>query len=112
MKRFIGIKLTVEGFHRFVDASTIFDCSVDFLEHRHRHNFGITIEIPVIHADRDKEFIIFKREVQKYIYEKYGTPAEFRRLSCESIGEDLMHQFNASMVIVDEDGENYAKIIK
>lgn len=110
MKKVIGIRLSVEGFHNFPNAVAKFGENVDFLQARHRHNFNITLEVKVIHNDRDQEFILLKRNVKSYIKRRYGSPAEFGSMSCESIAEELMIQFKASMVMVDEDGENYAKI--
>lgn len=109
-KTVIGVRVVVEGFHNFPKAKEIFGPEVDFLAVRHRHNFGITVEIPVHHDDRDKEFILLQREVRDYIHRNYGTPAEFKAMSCEAIARDLMEAYDATMVIVDEDGENYAKI--
>lgn len=108
----IGIKTSVEGFHAFAKAVEMFGEEIDFLALRHRHNFGIEMELVVEHNDRDREFILVQREVKEYIANKYGTPAEFGNMSCEAIAEELMFMFDAVMVKVDEDGENYAKIVK
>ena len=108
----IGVKTSVEGFHAFAKAVEMFGQAVDFLAVRHRHNFGVEMEIIVNHNDRDQEFILVQRRVQKYLYDKYGFPAEFGNLSCEAIAEELMNEFNAIVVKVDEDGENFARIRK
>jgi len=110
-KTFIGVRIVVEGFHNFPSASEIFGPEVKFLESKHRHKFGITLEVAVNHDNRDKEFFILQREVEDYINRNYGKPAEFGACSCEMIARDLMEAFNATKVIVDEDGENYSKII-
>lgn len=112
VKKVIGVRLSVEGFHAFAKAVEMFGPEIDFLATRHRHNFGIQLEVPVYHNDRDKEFILLQREVATYIKNKYGSPAEFGNMSCESIAEELMEVFDATMVIVDEDGENYAKLTR
>ena len=112
IQKVIGIRTSVEGFHALAKAKEMFGEAVEFLAVRHRHNFGVNLEIIVNHNDRDQEFILVQRRVQKYLYDKYGFPAEFGNLSCEAIAEELMNEFNAIMVRVDEDGENYAKITK
>lgn len=108
----VGAKLSIEGFHNFPNAVEVFNHNIDFLEVRHRHNFGIVVEVEVNHNERDREFILLKREIESYIEKEYGRPAEFRGLSCESIAEELMIKFNAVEVIVDEDGENFAKVTR
>ncbi|AGH56765.1 hypothetical protein Phi19:2_gp040 [Cellulophaga phage phi19:2] len=112
VKKVVGITTKVEGFHNFPTAVEMFGKKVEFLSLNHRHLFGINLEIPVEHNERDKEFILLKREVEEFIEQRWGRPAQFEGLSCESIAEELMIQFKATMVKVDEDGENYAKITK
>lgn len=112
VRKTIGIKTSVEGFHAFAKAEEMFGEEVAFLAVRHRHNFGVEMEIVVTHNDREQEFILVQRRVQRYLYDKYGFPAEFGNLSCESIAEELMEKFNAIMVRVDEDSENYSRIVK
>lgn len=111
-KKTIGVKLTIEGFHNFPNAIKAFGKSIDFLQVRHRHNFGIEVEVEVSHNERDKEFILFKREIQSHIEANFGNPAEFGGMSCESIAEHLFDEFNAVCVTVDEDGENYSRVRK
>ena len=108
----IGIKLVVEGFHRFPSATKYFKRDVDFLEQRHRHNFGICAKKKVYSDERDDEFILWKREVENYIERNYGRPAEFNAMSCEAIARDILEAFDCEYVAVDEDGENFAEIFK
>lgn len=108
----IGIKFSVEGFHAFPRAKEIFGEEVAFLAERHRHKFYIVVEIKVNHDDRDQEFFLLQREVKNYINRIYGIPADFRTMSCEAIARDLFETYNAEMVYVSEDDENYAKILK
>lgn len=108
----IGVKTSVEGFHAFAKAVEVFGPEIDFLAIRHRHNFGVEMELEVFHNDRDKEFILLQREVKAYLYNKYGMPCEFGNMSCEAIAEELLNEFDALKVKVDEDGENYARIVK
>ena len=112
MKKVVGAKTSIEGFHAFKDAVLVFGPEIDFLAIRHRHNFGVTVEVEVNHNDRDREFILLQREIKQFIGDKYGVPAEFGNMSCEAIAEELLYKFNATMVLVDEDGENYARITR
>ena len=106
----IGVYCKIEGFHYFPKATEMFGEEVTFLGDRHRHNFGITVELEVNHDDRDKEFILLQRELKDYFKRNYGEPAEFDSMSCEAIGRDILEAFDAESVKVDEDGENYAII--
>lgn len=112
MQKFIGIKLQIEGFHNFPDATKVFGEDVDFLEVRHRHNFNIVAKKAVSHDNRDREFILLKREVESYFERTYGRPAEFGAMSCEAICRDLQEAYDFNYVYCDEDGENFAEIIK
>ena len=66
MKTIIGVKLSVEGMHYYLDASEKHGLSVKFLEYPHRHMFHIEVRVSVKHDNRDKEFLLLKREVIKY----------------------------------------------
>lgn len=112
MKTYIGIRLQIEGFHNFPDAQKAFGKEVDFLEARHRHNFNIVAKKQVFHDNRDREFILLKREVQDYFERNFGRPAEFGSMSCEMICRNLQEAYNFDYVYCDEDGENFAEIIK
>ena len=83
---------------------------VMFLRDRHRHIFHIKMSKEVNHSDRDIEIILFKREVQEYLKQKFGEPCEFGSMSCEMIAEHLLQQFNANEVEVLEDNENGANV--
>jgi hypothetical protein len=77
--------------------------------------FHIKVEVRVNHDDRDKEFILLKREIIKWlkaVYSKDGDVCEFGAMSCESIARVIRIQFEAEMVEVSEDGENGAIIRK
>lgn len=111
-KIIVGVKLNIEGTHNFPKASEVFDERVKFLEYEHRHLFNIEIEKIVTHTERDKEFILFKREVENFIKNKYGSPAKFGPMSCESIALDLLESFDANQVLVGEDNENYSKVVR
>lgn len=114
MKTIIGVKLSVEGMHYYSDASEKHGLPMKFLEFPHRHMFHIEVRVSVKHDNRDKEFILLKREVIEYLHSKYYQEAlnalDFGKMSCEMIAKDLMHAFHADSVKVSEDDENYALV--
>lgn len=114
MKTVIGVKLSVEGVHYYPDASENHGEEVKFLEFPHRHMFHIEVRVPVKHDDRDKEFLLLKRDVIRYLHTKYYQEdldiLDFGKMSCEMIAKDLMHAFRADNVKVSEDNENYALV--
>lgn len=112
IRTYIGIKLSIEGFHNFPEASEMFGEEVKFLEVRHRHNFTIIAKKQVEHSNRDKEFILLQREVRDYIERNYGRPAEFGSMSCEMICQDITEAYDFDYVSCGEDNENFAEIIK
>lgn len=104
-KKFIFITTQGEGFHKYEGAPE----EVAFLRNLHRHLFHIRCTIEVYHNDRELEFIMVKREVEKYINEQNLFSA-----SCESIAERLynwikqMYGDRCVVVEVNEDNENGA----
>jgi hypothetical protein len=92
-----------EGFHRWPDAPD----EVAFLRDRHRHVFHVRAEASVSHGDRDVEFILLKRAVDRTVgaikYE-YDTST----WSCEQWAECLLGRLKLDRVEVSEDGENGA----
>ena len=114
MKTIIGVKLSVEGIHYYSDASEKHGLPMKFLEFPHRHMFHIEVRVSVKHDNRDKEFILLKREVIEYLHSKYYQEElnvlDFRKMSCEMIAKDLMFVFHADSVKVSEDDENYALV--
>lgn len=89
---------------------------VMYLQHPHRHLFGIKAVAVVNHADRNIEFIELKHKIQDYMKQKYYNQDtrihEFGSQSCEMIGRELMDEFNLVEVSVDEDGENGSILTK
>lgn len=113
MKKQIVIRLQIEGLHCWPEAADYFP-KVRFLADPHRHTFFIEIHKVVTHNDRDIEIILFKREVEDYIKQRFYDESmdviDFGRRSCEDIAELLLVEFDAGMVQVLEDNENGAKI--
>lgn len=115
MKTYIVVRLQIEGMHNFPKAKEIFP-EVGFLADRHRHIFHFELKKEVYHDDRDVEFILFKREVEKYIKAQYFSTAnqvyEFEHRSCEMLAKELLQKFDCVQVSVFEDGENGAVVEK
>ena len=74
--------------------------------------FFIRLEKRVTHDDRDVEIILFKRQVQQYLEQKYGRTGELGSKSCEMIAEELLKYFDCETAEVLEDKENGAKVYK
>lgn len=108
------IKLQIEAFHNWqgVKQALPNNPEIHFLFDRHRHLFYITLEKSVTHSDRDVEIILFKRQVQSYLENKYGRPGEFGSRSCEMLAAELLEEFDCTAVEVLEDNENGAKVYK
>jgi hypothetical protein len=78
--------------------------------------FHFTVACKVQHDDRDKEFIMLKRDILEYIYEYYYNTStrtcEFGPRSCEMLAKEVLEEFDAEWVEVWEDMENGAKVEK
>ncbi len=111
----ILVKLQVEGLHFFPNASKIFP-EVSYLEEPHRHLFYIECTFPVTHTERDKEFLIVRREILSHLnsefYDEELNLLNFKGMSCESIALHLLKQFELNKCIVSEDNENAAIITR
>lgn len=89
---------------------------VGFLADPHRHEFHVTVSVPVRHANRDIEFILLKRFVDSVIREYVVMDGDAGTQSCEqmaaTIKEHVEAEYDASHVAVSvsEDGENGATI--
>jgi hypothetical protein len=103
----------VDGVHNFPKALHLFP-EVGFLADFHRHMFHIEAKVEVFHDNRDKEFIMLKRDIEDYLKKSYYKPEwrvhHFGPKSCEMIAREIMEQFNCKSVKVWEDLENGAEI--
>lgn len=112
-KTTVIVKLAVDGCHNFPKAAELFP-EVAFLADRHRHMFHFTVACGVRHDDRDKEFIMLKRDVGEYLYNTYyeasSRTCEFGPRSCEMLAAEVLKEFHAEWVEVWEDNENGAKV--
>ena len=111
MKIFVTTQF--EGMHRWKDAPE----EVSFLREYHRHIFHVRFEVEVTKEDRDIEFILLKRELNKLV-ETLFVGAKLDE-SCESIAKkiaDFMTRENrlcagrGAVCEVSEDGENGAVV--
>lgn len=110
----IFITTQFEGFHRWKDAPE----AVSFLRDVHRHIFHVKVTASVSHAERDIEFILFKREVEEIIQTikdgGYVTSQPLTDWSCETWAKAILtilrnRGYNNKMICeFSEDGENGA----
>jgi hypothetical protein len=112
-KVMVMVKFSVDGVHNFPDAWELFP-EVDFLTYAHRHMFHFTAACRVMHNDRDKEFIMLKRDMLDYAYKKYHDSRYrthvFGSRSCEMLAEELLSAFGCEWVECWEDNENGARV--
>ena len=106
MTKTIVIKTQFEGIHQWPDCNIP---EVHFLRNPHRHIFHVTMKFKVDHNNREKEFIVAKRQLEDVLRIDYADK-DLGAMSCEDIAEKLMAHFQASYVSVFEDNENGAEI--
>ena len=115
MNKRIFVTFQKEGIHKYPAAPE----GVEFLQYPHRHMFHFRVEIDVFHDDRDIEFILFKRELERLYSSieaegKTGPTLELDYKSCEMIADDLSeyiyekYPHRSFTITVSEDGENGA----
>lgn len=105
-KIFIEVRFQFEGHHHWLNAPN----EVAFLRSYHRHMFHGRARIEVSHGDRDLEFILVKRDLEKHIQDDFGP--DLGEQSCEQIADRLclylMSKYGVHNLEVEisEDGEN------
>ena len=113
MRKYIVVKLQVEGLHNWPEAREVLP-EMGFLSDKHRHMFHIKMIKEVLHNDRDIEIIQFKRKVQNDLnllfYDNAVGCIDFGRRSCEDLAELLIKNYDLTCAEVLEDGENGAII--
>ena len=111
MKTNIIIKLQIEATHNWPGVVNQPGLeNVHFLKDEHRHIFYITCKKEVVHADRQVEIIMFKRNILNYLQDRYyhnglGYHA-LGSMSCEMLATELFKVFDLSYCEVLEDNEN------
>ena len=112
VSKYVVCRTQVEGFHAWSDAPEKYS----FLRHRHHHIFHIEARFPVVHNNRDIEFIVKANEIKQYLEAKYSSagfaPCEFGSMSCEDIAEEIINVFHASACEVNEDGYGGAVVAR
>lgn len=113
--RTIFVQFRKEGIHKYPAAATDPKLeSVSFLSTPHRHIFHFRVTLDVFHNDRDVEFIMFKRELEK-LYGDGTLQMDYQ--SCEMLAEGLIEYISSTYpgrnisVEVSEDGENGATLV-
>lgn len=88
IKRWIEVSFQKEGIHKYpaaLDDPKLKE--VCFLGYPHRHIFHFYVKLEVFHNDRDVEFILLKRELEK-LYNENTMQCDYK--SCEMLAEDLI----------------------
>ncbi len=115
MKTYVIVRLQIDGEHNFPAAAELFP-EVAFLAHPHRHMFHIEAKVEVFHDNRDKEFIMLKRDILEYLGKRYYRSVSrthmFGPMSCEMIAREILNEFNCKSVQVWEDLENGAEVVR
>ncbi len=111
----IWVTFQKEGIHKYPAAATDPKLAeVSFLAHPHRHTFHFRVELEVFHDDRDVEFILLKRELER-LYTS-GT-LQLNNMSCEMIARELLDYIKTyypgrnSTIQVSEDNENGCTLV-
>ena len=86
MKKTVVINLEVEGFHYYPNAPK----EVAFLGDNHRHTFVITAGYRVEDLNREKEIFIERDYIREYLTESFGSPCQFKAMSCEMIAAEIL----------------------
>lgn len=107
---FVQVKTTFEGRHRWADAPD----EVTFLRNWHRHLFYVVVTVAVTHDNRDIEFFILKRKVDKIAQTIEGYK-QFE-YSCEQMADMFqkglaVDGIQTASVSVHEDNENGGIVI-
>ena len=112
MNTTIIVKLEYEALHCWPQVAEMLPNlpEIHFLQYPHRHIFHIKLEKVVTHADRDIEIILFKREVIKYLQDRFN--GDLKNWSCEMLATHLLDNFKCHSVEVLEDNENGARVFK
>jgi hypothetical protein len=109
MMKSIFVTYQREGIHKYPGAANL--PGVEFLASPHRHMFHFKITLQVYHDDREVEFILFKRELEKQ-YDNGTLQLDYK--SCEMMADDIAsyiisHYPGRDLTVeVSEDGENGA----
>lgn len=104
----IFVRWQREGIHKYPDAPD----EVAFLRNDHRHTFHFEVEIEVFHDDREIEFIMFKRDLEKFCDLK-SLNNKSCEMICDEIRSYLRKWYSSNRYVrvqVSEDNENGATV--
>jgi hypothetical protein len=106
IKTMIWITTQFEGFHKYPKAPD----GVEFLKDLHRHIFHVKVWIEVKHNDRELEFILFKRFINKVIWNNNLSENASCEIICDALYESIKSKYPKREVRIEvsEDGENGA----
>lgn len=90
MKRYVDTYNAIEGFHYYPNAPKF--CA--YLGFKHRHIFVIRCQFEVTHNEREIEINEMQHKIEETLHKWYGKPCDFDGLSCESIANNLMQEFD------------------
>lgn len=102
----IVVRTQFEGIHCYPDAPK----DVEFLKHPHRHMFYVEAEIEVFHDDRELEFILVKRDLDKFL------KGDLKSASCEMICRTVQqylkrtYPLNGAQVSITGSNERYVNV--
>jgi len=105
MTNYIWVTTQKELIHHYPDAPK----DVEFLRNPHRHMFHFKIYLAIKHADRDIEFIKFKRWLESTLD---FVASDIDNASCEMLAGTIAQQIKLDYpgrkikIEVSEDGEN------
>lgn len=114
MKTIVTVRNSYEGIHRYKDAPE----EVSFLRALHRHTFFVKTSISVTEHDREIEFILLKRNIERYLESKCTEGIWLMdNLSCEMVARLIVLYLQSLygidreyQVTVSEDNENEATV--
>lgn len=113
IRRFITVSNEFEALHYWSKAPK----EVEFLRDKHRHIFHVRTTVNVEHNDRDIEFILLKRDLNRALDDFKKLVAANPTFSCEDVCEYIIeyieNNYKCSYIKVScfEDNENGAELI-
>jgi hypothetical protein len=114
VKRWVTVRTSFKGIHNWPGCPHE---EVSFLRHPHRHVFHIQLSIEVSETDREIEFFILQKTVDKILAERFEEEEGIVMLgamSCEMIADAIYSAVTEEYpgrnmrISVSEDGENEA----
>lgn len=106
-RTFISIKAKFTALHCWPECP--FE-EVGYLRSLHRHEFHVQVIVETF-EDRQKEFIMEKNKLQKFLNKNYQNK-DLGSKSCEIMSAEIAKYMKAKRVCVEEDGENGAIYIE